>query len=97
MTQKEKDLISNNLTINENDELLFANVSVSKLAKEYGTPLYVMDENSIRARCKEYVSALREELGENCKVLYASKACSFKKIYNIIDEEGLGADVVSIG
>ena len=97
MLQKDKDLISNNLKINENDELVFGNCSVTELAKTYGTPLYVMDENSIRARCKEYVNALSEELGNNCKVLYASKACSFKKIYNIINEEGMGADVVSIG
>lgn len=97
MLQKEKDLISSNLSYGENDDLLFGSASVKELAKKYGTPLYIMDENSIRRRCREYTSALKSELGDNCKVFFASKACSFKKIYNIIDEEGLGADVVSIG
>ena len=97
MYQKDKDLISNNLNINENDELTFAGISVNKLASEYKTPLYVMDENSIRSRCKEYVDAIKSELNDKCKILYASKACSFKRIYEIINEEGLGADVVSVG
>lgn len=97
MLQKEKDLISSNLSYGENDDLLFGNASVKELANKYGTPLYIMDENSIRRRCREYTSALKSELGDNCKVFFASKACSFKRIYNIIDEEGLGADVVSIG
>ena len=58
MYQKDKDLISNNLNINENDELTFAGISVNELASEFKTPLYVMDENSIRLRCKEYVEAI---------------------------------------
>ena len=97
MYQKDKDLISNNLNINENDELTFAGISVNELASEFKTPLYVMDENSIRLRCKEYVDAIKSEFNDNCKILYASKACSFKRIYEIINEEGLGADVVSVG
>ena len=96
MLQKDKILISNNLNIIDNN-LTFGGACVSNLAEKYGTPLYVMDENSIRNRCKEYVLALKEVLGENAMVLYASKACSFKKIYEIISEEGMGADVVSIG
>ena len=52
MYQKDKDLISNNLNINEIDELTFAGISVNELASEFKTPLYVMDENSIRSRCK---------------------------------------------
>lgn len=97
MRQIEKDLISNNLKIGENDQLIFGNADVNELISEFGTPLYVMDENSIRERCREYKNALESELGNNCKILYASKACSFKRIYEIINEEGLGADVVSSG
>lgn len=97
MLQKEKDLISTTLSYSDNDELLFGNANVKDLASKYGTPLYLMDENSIRRRCQEYTNALKSELGDNCRVFFASKACSFKRIYNIINEEGLGADVVSIG
>ena len=96
MQQIEKDFISKNLT-SKNDELIFGGANVNDLISSFGTPLYVMDENSIRERCREYKNALESELGDNCKVLYASKACSFKRIYEIINEEGLGADVVSTG
>lgn len=91
-----KDFIAENLTA-ENDALVFGGANVSALAQKYGTPLYLMDEDRIRARCKEYLTALQAEFGRSCKVLYASKACSFKQIYRIIKEEGLGADVVSCG
>ena len=77
--------------------LFFAGQDVCSLAKEYGTPLYLMDENRIRHNCREYMSAFRSAFGENFRVLYASKANSFKQIYRIVAEEGLGVDVVSCG
>ena len=77
--------------------LYFASQNTVELAKKYGTPLYLMDERRIRENCRVYVSALKECMGEGSYPLYASKAASFKRIYEIIGEEGMGADVVSSG
>ena len=90
------DLINKNIKI-ENDELLFAGMSVKNLAKEFGTPLYIMDEDYIREKCRIYKKAIEDGFAGNGKILYASKALSFKYIYKIMKEENMGIDVVSIG
>ena len=90
-------MICNNLSINKQGHLCFTGVDTTVLAKKYGTPLYLMDENRIRERCRTYVSAMKGALGENASPLYASKAASFKQIYRIMKEEGMGIDVVSSG
>ncbi len=90
-------MICENLTITDEGVLAFADMNTSDLAKKYGTPLYLMDEDRIRHNCRVYVNALREYFGEDSMPLFASKAASFKKIYNIVNEEGMGVDVVSAG
>lgn len=90
-------MICENLGVNALGHLTFAGVDTVELAEKYGTPLYVMDENRIRHNCRVYMKAVREYFGENSAVLFASKACSFKRLYEIIKEEGLGTDVVSSG
>lgn len=65
------------------------------LAKEFGTPLYVMDEDYIRGVCREYTGALKG-YGDGL-VCFASKAFSCKEIYRLVSGEGMGADVVSGG
>ena len=92
-----QNLLYNNLKISDSGELLFAGASTTMLAKEFKTPLYVLDEELIRNRCKDYINAVKQAFGNDASVLYASKALSFKKIYSIIQEEGLGIDVVSQG
>jgi diaminopimelate decarboxylase len=67
------------------------------LAKKFGTPLYVMDEDEIRRACREFKNAIYKNYGKNASVLYASKALSCVGIYKIINEEGLGLDAVSGG
>lgn len=89
-------MICNNISANGAD-LFFAGRKVSELAKQYGTPLYLMDEQRIRQNCRTYTEALKEYFGDNAKVLYASKAASFKRIYEIMKEENMGIDVVSSG
>ncbi len=89
-------MICSNIEI-KNGELYFGGMSVLELAKKYGTPLYLFDEAKIRENCRKYASAMHKYMGEDSYPLYASKAASFKRIYEIIAEEGLGADVVSSG
>ncbi|MBQ5724738.1 MAG: diaminopimelate decarboxylase, partial [Clostridia bacterium] len=67
------------------------------LAKKHGTPLYLMDEDRIRERCRTYTCAMRDAFGDDARPLYASKAASFRAIYRIMKEEGMGVDVVSSG
>ncbi|MBQ9759871.1 MAG: diaminopimelate decarboxylase, partial [Clostridia bacterium] len=63
----------------------------------YGTPLYLMDEDRIRERCRTYRTALVDAFGEGANALYAGKAACFRDIYRIMREEGMGIDVVSSG
>ncbi len=89
-------MISNNLSI-KNNILYFGGRSTAELAEKYGSPIYVMDEAKIRENCRKYVNAMHQYFGDNAKPFFASKACSFKKIYNIVESEGMCADVVSCG
>lgn len=90
-------LICENLSIGNNGVLNFAGVDTVELATKYGTPLFLMDEERIRYKCKTYINAVKKYFGESSGVLYASKALSFKRIYEIMKEEGMGIDVVSQG
>ena len=90
-------MICNNLTVNERGHLCLGGQDTTELAKKYGTPLYLMDEDRIRERCRTYMNAMKEAFGTSSLPLYASKAASFKQIYRIMKEEGMGIDVVSSG
>ena len=90
-------MICNNLSVSENGHLLFANQDTSKLAKQYETPLYLLDEDRIRANCKMYLKAFTDNFGKESLPVYASKACAIPAIYKIISSEGLGTDLVSSG
>ncbi|MBR3978621.1 MAG: diaminopimelate decarboxylase [Oscillospiraceae bacterium] len=90
-------MIYDNLSISPEGHLVFAGYDTMELAKRYGTALYVMDENRIRQRCREYKEAMTAFLPVGSRPLYASKALSIKRIYQIMDEENIGVDVVSPG
>ena len=90
-------MICNNLSVNSLGHLCLAGVDTVDLAKKYGTPLYLMDEDRIRERCRTYIDAMRDAFGDDARPLYASKAASFRAIYRIMKEEGMGVDVVSSG
>ena len=89
-------MICKNLTV-ENGKLRFAGRDLREIAETYGTPLYLMDEDRIREKCRIYKSAMLEAFGENAKPLYAGKACAFRRMYQIMQEEEMGIEVVSPG
>ena len=89
-------MIANNLHIKDG-VLFFAGHSTKALAEKYGTPVYVMDEQTIRNNCRKYVNGMKKYFGHSARPFYASKACSFKRLYNIVESEGMGVDVVSVG
>lgn len=96
-TMESMGLICENLSVGENGHLMVAGQDVTDLAEKYGTPVYLMDEDRIRERCRTYVNAAERAFDGNVRILYASKAASYKRIYEIVGEEGLGIDVVSSG
>ncbi len=90
-------MIHNNISVLDNGHLAFSDVDVVELAKKYGTPLYLIDENKIRENCRKYKATVEKCFGTESLPLYASKALCYKDIYRIINSEGLGIDVVSGG
>ncbi len=89
--------VSKNLEVNEEGHLTIAGNDAVSLAREYGTPVYVMDEALIRENCRKFRESFAAYYDGNGMALYASKAFSCKEIYRIVDQEGMGADVVSLG
>ena len=83
--------------INEKGHLTIGGADAIELAKEFGTPAYIIDENVVRARCREYLSAAAKSFGADALPLYASKALCFTEMYRIAKEEGMGIDCVSSG
>ena len=81
---------------NDSGHLTIGGCDCVELAKEFGTPLYVFDESSLRSQCAEF----RTEFGKryaDTAVVYAGKAFINKALALLIKEEGLGLDVVSGG
>lgn len=90
-------MISECLSINEIGHLSIGGCDTVRLSEQYGTPLYVMDESTIRKNCRIYKEVIDEDYGGKGLVLYASKAFNCLEICRIIHDEGLGLDVVSEG
>jgi diaminopimelate decarboxylase len=82
-----------NTVRNEGGATSIAGVALTDLAQEYGTPLFVIDEDDFRARCKEIAAAF----GGGQNVHYAAKAFLCSEIARWIDEEGLSLDVCTGG
>ena len=90
-------MLHSNLTTNERGHLCLAGRDVCDLADKYSTPLFLMDEERIRNNCRTYINAMKEFFPWGSRPLFASKSCCFKRIYEIMVEEGMGIDLVSPG
>ncbi len=90
-------MLHKNLGTNEKGHLTIGDVDTTEIAKEYGTPVYVLDIDHVRAQMRMYYNTLTECFGSTAIPLFASKALSFKHIYRIAAEEKLGIDCVSPG
>ncbi|MBQ4557662.1 MAG: diaminopimelate decarboxylase [Clostridia bacterium] len=90
-------MLYSNLSVNEKGHLTIAGLDAVTLVEQYGSPLMVLDENKVRENCRTYIDAVKKYLPTGSKPLYAGKAFCFKSLYNIIESEGMGADVVSPG
>jgi len=84
--------------VDEAGRLVLGGIDVAELAARFGTPLYVYDEETIRAACRAYTNAFaRHDPGNHNHVHYAAKAYLAPWLCHILREEGLGLDVVSGG
>lgn len=90
-------MLTESYSVNERGHLTLGGADTVELAERFGTPLYVFDENDIRANCREFKEALEKYYSGGSLVYYASKAFSCKEMYRIAASEGLGVDVVSGG
>ena len=90
-------MLYDNLAVNEQGHLTVGGLDTVALAEEFGAPLYVLDEDKLRENCRTYVQALRENMPEGSYPLFAGRALCFKGLYPVLNEEGMGADVVSPG
>jgi len=87
----------NNPEVNKIGHLVVGGVDVIDLVKKYGTPLYVMDEDTFVENMRKFKDSMDKFYNENGRVLYASKTFCCKEAIKIADKEGLGIDVVSGG
>ena len=82
--------------VNAHGRLTIGGCDSAELVAEYGTPLYVLCEDTLRARCRAFTEAFTSLHGDT-RVVYASKAYIGPALARLMVEEGLGLDVVSGG
>lgn len=83
------------ITFVKNKNISVGGCDTVELVEKYGTPLYVIDEATLRQVCRDYKNAFKNY--PHAKMMYASKALCTSAISKIIDDEGFGFDAVSIG
>lgn len=89
-------LFPRDTSINATGHLTIGGCDAYDLAKEFGTPLYVYDEGTLRHQCREFVERFSGRYPDT-KVCYAAKAFLNKAMAKLVMDQGLGLDVVSIG
>jgi len=82
--------------VNSQGQLVIGGCNALELASQYGTPVYVLDEATLRDRCRSFTREF-QKLHPNSRIAYACKAYINPALARIFDEEGLGLDVVSGG
>jgi diaminopimelate decarboxylase len=83
--------------LDRQERLMVGGCLLSDLARSHGTPLYVLDEITLRTACRAYREALERFYPGPSLALYASKANSSLAITALVASEGLGLDAVSAG
>ncbi|MBD3883531.1 diaminopimelate decarboxylase [Phormidium tenue FACHB-886] len=84
-------------TVNSQDHLEIGGCDVPALVAQFGSPLYILDEETLRTACRQYRGAFKQYYPGESLVIYASKAWNCAAICAIVASEGLGIDVVSGG
>lgn len=83
--------------VNDQDHLEVGGCDVPALLQQYGSPLYILDEVTLRTACQQYRDAFEQHYPGDSLVIYASKAWNCLAVCALVADEGLGVDVVSSG
>lgn len=84
-------------TVNAQEHLEIGGCDVVDLVQQFGSPLYILDETTLRTACRQYRDAFARYYPGESQVLYASKAWNCLAVCAIVASEGLGIDIVSGG
>ncbi|MDF9408978.1 diaminopimelate decarboxylase [Pelotomaculum isophthalicicum JI] len=87
--------LNGTMRVNEKGHLEIGGCDSLDLAREFGTPLYVLDEMCFRESCRDYYHSFTQSYG--AEVIYAGKTLLNLAVCRMVEEEGLGLDVVSGG
>ena len=83
--------------VNSRDCLEIGGCDLTTLVEQFGSPMYILDEVTLRSACRQYRDAFAKYYQGESQVIYASKAWSCQAVFWIVKSEGLGLDVVSGG
>src|SRR3954467_5222204 len=83
--------------LNERGVLEIGGCDALELAREFGTPAYIVAEDDLRARARAMVGAYAAAGGPDAEILFASKAFPCTAVYRVLAQEGIGCDVASGG
>ena len=92
-----KNIVPITTSIDSSKKLSIGGCSIEELVKKYDSPLYLLDELTLRQSCRAYKSALEKYYPGESLPIYASKANSSLFMSNIVASEGFGLDAVSEG
>src|SRR6266568_1376463 len=93
---RQRSILPLTAAVNESAHLVIGGCDTLSLLQEFGSPLYVFDELTLREKCREYLAEFGDRY-HDVSVLYASKAFISLAIAMIAEQEGLGLDIVSGG
>ena len=92
-----KNIVPISTSIGSDGKLSIGGCSIEELVKKYDSPLYILDEITLRYSCRAYKKALEKFYPGNSLPIYASKAHSSIFMSNLVSSEGFGLDAVSEG
>ncbi|MBD2293514.1 diaminopimelate decarboxylase [Anabaena sphaerica FACHB-251] len=92
-----QELLPLSARVNRHDFLEIGGCDVTTLVQQFGSPLYILDEETLRTACQQYRDTFKQYYKGESQVLYASKAWNCLAVCAVVASEGLGIDVVSGG
>ena len=97
LSSPNKNIVPVTTTIENNKNLYIGGCSIEDLVRKYDSPLYILDEMTLRNSCRAYKKSLEKYYPGVSLPIYASKANSSIFMSNLIASEGFGLDAVSEG
>ncbi|MEL6939416.1 MAG: diaminopimelate decarboxylase [Cyanobacteria bacterium J06598_1] len=96
-TSPNQNLLPLSAVVNEQDHLVVGGCDVVDLIQEFGSPLYILDEQTLRTACQQYKQSFEQHYPGESLIVYASKAWNCLAVCAIASQEGIAIDVVSGG